>query len=361
MDEREAPYESAFGFDGTWREFAPVAFTNLLLTIVTLGFYRFWGTARERRYLWSRTRFIDERLEWAGTGLELFIGGMLALFLFVVPYFLAGLVSQALVLRGHETLGGLVVFASLIFLFYVYGLARYRALRYRLSRTRWRGIRGGSDDPGFVYGLTYMWKTVAGWAPIGLAIPWSMTSLWNDRWNRLSFGPYQFEARAEAGGGLFLRFLLFYAAPFLFFFGLIIVGMMSAMFGLVGGGEPDPVTAIVIGLVTIFGMYLLFGLIALAFYAKFFRDAVEATRWAELDFEFDASTADWLKLMLGDFGLVIVTLGIGAIFLGYRHWKFFIVHMEARGELLLDDLTQSASRVSGHGEGLLDALDIGAV
>ena len=28
---------SAFGFEGSWREFAPIAFTNLLLTIVTLG------------------------------------------------------------------------------------------------------------------------------------------------------------------------------------------------------------------------------------------------------------------------------------------------------------------------------------
>ena len=60
--------ESAFGFDGTWQEFAPIAFTNLLLTIVTLGIYRFWATTRERQYFWSRTRFVDERLEWAGTG-----------------------------------------------------------------------------------------------------------------------------------------------------------------------------------------------------------------------------------------------------------------------------------------------------
>ena len=66
--------DSAFGFTGTWREFAPIAFTNLLLTIVTLGIYRFWATARERRYLWSRTRFVDEHLEWAGTGMELFLG-----------------------------------------------------------------------------------------------------------------------------------------------------------------------------------------------------------------------------------------------------------------------------------------------
>lgn len=77
--------ESAFGFDGTWQEFAPIAFTNLLLSIVTLGIYRFWATTRERQYFWSRTRFVDERLEWAGTGMELFIGFLLVLVLFGIP------------------------------------------------------------------------------------------------------------------------------------------------------------------------------------------------------------------------------------------------------------------------------------
>jgi uncharacterized membrane protein YjgN (DUF898 family) len=355
----EEALASAFGFDGTWREFAPIAFTNLLLTIVTLGVYRFWATARERRYLWSHSRFVDERLEWAGTGLELFIGGVLALLLFVVPYFLAIQVAQALALRGQEALGALVIVGALVFLFYVYGLARYRALRYRLSRTRWRGIRGGSEDPGFTYALTYMWKTAVGTLAIGLLIPWSMTSLWNDRWNRLSFGPYRFEANADAGG-LFARFLLFYAAPFVFFF---IIGAIGGMAAATGGFRDvgGPVAIAVLGIAMVLLFYLIFGLIAMAFYAKFFRDVVGATRWDDIEFAFNARTRDWLKLLLGDIGLVLVTLGIGMIFLGYRHWKFFMIHMEASGEIVLDRLTQSTTPVAGHGEGLLDALDIGAI
>ena len=356
--------ESAFGFDGTWREFAPIAFTNLLLTIVTLGIYRFWATARERRYLWSRSRFVDERLEWAGTGLELFIGALLALVLFFVPYFAAFQIAQALTLRGHEAIGVAIVIVALVYLFYIYGLARYRALRYRLSRTRWRGIRGGSDDPGFTYGLTYMWKTVAGTLPAGLLIPWSMTSLWNDRWNRLSFGPSRFEANADSSG-LFARFLLFYASPIIIMIlgamGAFVFGGVAALSGGFGPGSPNPVILFLIVIFFFLGFYLAFGLIAMAFYAKFFRDAVGATRWNTVEFEFNARTKDWIVLLLGDIGLVIVTLGVGFIFLGYRHWKFFMIHMEARGEILLDDLTQSTTPVASHGEGLLDALDIGAI
>jgi len=80
-----------------------------------------------------------------------------------------------------------------------------------------------------------------------------------------------------------------------------------------------------------------------------------------LDFHFTATTKQWLKLFLGDIALVICTLGIGYIFLSYRHWKFFITHLEATGEVILDELTQSETRMSKHGEGLLDALDMGAI
>ena len=63
----------AIEFTGTLREFIPIAATNTLLTIVTLFIYRSWAKARERRYLWSRTRFIDDELQWTGTGLEMFL------------------------------------------------------------------------------------------------------------------------------------------------------------------------------------------------------------------------------------------------------------------------------------------------
>ena len=53
----------AIRFTGSWREYLPIAITNALLTIVTLGIYRFWATARQRRYLWSHTHVIDDTLE----------------------------------------------------------------------------------------------------------------------------------------------------------------------------------------------------------------------------------------------------------------------------------------------------------
>ena len=65
-------------------------------------------------------------------------------------------------------------------------------------------------------------------------------------------------------------------------------------------------------------------------------------------------------LILGHVGLVIVTLGVGFIFIGYRNWSFFIRHLEATGEVELATLTQSTTREPTQGEGLLDAFDVGA-
>lgn len=350
--------DSAFGFEGNWQEFAPIAFTNLLLTIVTLGIYRFWATARERRYLWSRSRFIDERLEWAGTGKELFFGFLIVMALFIVPLILITQVAQALILQGKEGLGAALTLGSFLFIFYLTGVARFRALRYRLARTRWHGIRGGSDDPGFTFGLSYMWKNAVAWIPAGLLVPWSMTSLWNERWSKMSFGPFMFEADAEAGP-IFPRFLLFYLSPFI----ILIAAIPLTFAGIAAGANNiEPGAGAVIAIfVFIFLFYFGLGLIAVAFYAKFYREAVGATRLNDLQFHFGASTMDWIKLLLGDVVLVLFTLGIGWIFLSYRHWKFFITHMEASGEIRLDELTQSTTRMAKHGEGLLDAFDVGAI
>jgi uncharacterized membrane protein YjgN (DUF898 family) len=363
----ESPRAGAFEFTGDWREFAPIAFTNLLLSIVTLGIYIFWARTRERKYLWSRTRFIDDRLEWMGTGLELFIGYVLAIVLFFVPFAALNLLLQGLLLRDHPGAAALIGLCLYLFLLYLAGVAIFRALRYRLSRTYWHGIRGGSNSQGFAFGWAYLWRTLAGSLALGLLIPWSMTSLWNERWNEMSFGPHEFEANAHPDS-IFLKFLLFYLVPIVLFVGIFAVimvfGVFAAATGL-GAGESAPpqslpVMLIVIGVLLYLGFFIVLGVIAMIYYAAYFREVVGKLSLGGLEFDFNARTWDWIKLFLGNFALVVLTLGIGQIFVGYRNWTFFIRHVNAYGEVSLDDFTQSTTKQPGQGEGLLDAFDIGA-
>jgi uncharacterized membrane protein YjgN (DUF898 family) len=204
--------QTAFEFRGDWKEFFPIAASNLLLTFVTLGIYRFWATTRERRYFWSNTRFIDDTLEWTGTGKELFLGFLMAVVALFLPILGLQFLIQALVLQGQGAFAAFLGIGFYFTILYLAGFATFRALRYRLSRTHWHGIRGGSEDPGFRYGLSYVWKTLVGGMALGLLIPWSMTQLWADRWNAMSFGPHRFESAPEAGG-LMKRYLLLYLVP----------------------------------------------------------------------------------------------------------------------------------------------------
>lgn len=392
---------SAFQFHGNWKDFAKIAAVNVALTIVTLGIYRFWATTREREYLWSQTEFIDECLEWTGKGIELFIGFILVLIVVLIPFFIIQFVNQALLLQGQVAAAGLLTFSMLLIIMYLTGLARYRALRYRMARTYWRGIRGGSDDQGFSYGWSYIWKTVISYLALGLLVPWAMVSLWNERWGKMSFGPYQFVATGRAGD-CFKRYLLFYLSPFLFF----VAGVVGAFSFQFSGITANP---FVTGLLVVFIFYFGLGLIALVYYAKFFRVVIDGLSLQNLDFSFQARTKDWFMLYLGDallwIGAALVTILpiaviagsvgafdgfanmtdlaqnpqlvtvmtfviIGAIiipftfvgpFIRYRHWKFYVTYMHAYGEVNLDELTQSETARSKHGEGLLDAFDVGAI
>jgi uncharacterized membrane protein YjgN (DUF898 family) len=393
---------SAFSFHGSWIDYMKIAAPNLLLTLVTLGFYRFWATTRERQYLWSQTEFIDERLEWTGTGMELFIGFVMVFFLIGIPLVFLQFGAQAMILQGY--IGTAVFLSVLAFftIFYLTGVAYFRALRYRLSRTYWRGIRGGSNDPGFNYGISYMWKHVAAAIPIYLLFPWASISLWNERWSAMSFGPYRFVSNAD-WTQLMKRYLLFYLVPFLIFVMAIWIGYQSAQGGQMGAGSAIAMGGFVI--ILILALYIVLPVAALLYYSKFFRVAVAGLRVGDLEFEFKARSPDWILFFLANWaiwgiaaglafvpismlgsggtftpdmfgenmstavlGTLILSAVFGAVFIGlanaliqYRSWKFFVVHMEAFGEVNLDKMSQSKTVASGHGEGLLDAFDVGAI
>ena len=68
----------ALEYDGRIGELYGIFVVNLLLTIITIGIYRFWAITRWRRYFWSHMTFQDERFEYTGRGGELFLGLLMA-------------------------------------------------------------------------------------------------------------------------------------------------------------------------------------------------------------------------------------------------------------------------------------------
>jgi len=58
---------------------AKTVIVNILLNVITVGFYRFWDKTRIRNYIWSHLRFQGENFEYTGTGKELLFGFLIAL------------------------------------------------------------------------------------------------------------------------------------------------------------------------------------------------------------------------------------------------------------------------------------------
>jgi uncharacterized membrane protein YjgN (DUF898 family) len=347
----------AIQFTGSWREYLPIAATNALLIICTLGVYRFWAAARQRRYLWSRTHFIDDHLEWTGTGKEMFLGFLIVIAV-VAPFFLFfQFLFPALVARGKMEAASGILFLFYIALIYLGGFARFRALRYRLSRSWWHGIRGGSDDPGWNYGGEYLGRYALTFLTMFIMFPWATTRLWNSRWNAMSFGQLDFRAGLDAEG-LKWRWALIYLVP-------LAVGIAGAFLAALSGFGPSAgaSSATIAGsiLAVVLLIYLAVPLMTLHWFAGFYRKAASATKLGDLEFSFDATTLQWLGLFIGNIVLAIVTLGFGLTYWGYRNWTFMVRHLHVYGSVDIEDLRQSSTHAPVEAEGFADAFDIGAI
>jgi hypothetical protein len=170
-----------------------------LLLICTLGIYRFWLTTDVRRFLWSNTEIAGDRLEYTGTAVELLVGFLIAIAVLLPINALFFLAALDLGLIGK--LSGVMGFLLLALLGQ---FALYRARRYRLSRTIYRGVRFYQTGSGlfFAFYALMWWGLIA--LTLGLAYPWAQNGLERFKMRNTYYGdlPGRFEASALS---LFLR------------------------------------------------------------------------------------------------------------------------------------------------------------
>jgi len=180
-------------FLGQRRSYWRLLIRGAVLLMVTLGIYRFWLATDVRRFLWSNTEIAGETLEYTGTALELLLGFLVALALLIPVY--AGFFLAALDLGILGKLSGVVGFAALGVLGQY---AIYRARRYRLTRTIYRGLRFHQEGSawGFAFRAILWWVVTA--LTFGLAYPFQLASLERYKMRHTFYGDLggRFEASA---------------------------------------------------------------------------------------------------------------------------------------------------------------------
>lgn len=196
-------------FSGARGEFFRLVSRGAAIELITLGFYRFWLATDIRRHLWVNTAVDGDAAEYTGRGKELLIGFLFAMAILVpiyLAYFLIGVEAERY--QGFASV-------PLVIAFYAFGqFAIFRARRYRLTRTVWRGIRFWMTGSGWAYAGRAMLWTLLAVVTLGLAWPWRAAALERYKMRHSHYGDLSgdFEGR---GWEFFKRaWYLWLVAPF---------------------------------------------------------------------------------------------------------------------------------------------------
>lgn len=139
--------ENHLHFKGSGESLFGIYLVNFLLCLITFNFYYPWARARKLKYIYSETSFFGSRFDFHGTGKEMFVGYIKAFLLIAIFY--TGLLFFVLSFppdpAPEVVLRNVLLFYAVLFLFLgiLIPLAIHGAMRYRLAKTSWRGIRMG--------------------------------------------------------------------------------------------------------------------------------------------------------------------------------------------------------------------------
>jgi uncharacterized membrane protein YjgN (DUF898 family) len=402
-------------FGGNERAFWRLLVRGAGLLLVTLGIYRFWLATDVRRFLWSNTEIAGDGLEYIGTARELLLGFLIAIALLVpvnIALFLAAL--------GHGWLSQISGLIALVVLALLGQFAVYRARRYRLTRTVYRGIRFHQTGSAWRYAVCaiFWWGMIA--MTLGLAYPWAQASLERFKLRNTYYGDLQGHF-VGSGTRLFFRGVLFWfvvVGPFLF--GLMLaIGAVdwTALGEAVRRGGDDVMgrveaagvaPALVVAVLSIGWSVLAVAVLYPAFQAIVLRWWVSGLRFGELSAASRLRTRAvyalylrfmWIALVAGILlaigaaialaltGILALWLGKGAITellttailvgsyviiaLAYstiyqatvklRLWKAAFESLELSGLDVLGRVNAAGAPGSAVGEGLADALNVGGI
>ncbi len=407
MDQEHSPdTHPALSFTASRGSFLRLLLINALLTVLTLGIYRFWAKTRVRRYLWSHIRFLDDPLEYTGTAGELFLGFLIVIAV-LFPLGFAYTTIQTLVPPGSGWLHIALEVLYYMVLFALLQIGFYRAWRYRMSRTRWRGIRLGLDGSSWEY-----LKLASGWTlltflTLGLAYPWMQVELWRYQMRHTHIGQETFSFHGI--GRELLPDWLWVNVPIIVGIGLLgslpfvsgsgsfsIEETIAGLDANVTGAFPFMAAGGALALVIAAGMFFRFGLVAARYRITHLRAGRTSTRSslsimrligagafamvvAVLTFlisagiagALGAAFADTVKeatvigqilgIAIGLFAVVIVFPLIWAVIFSFSFLKNAILTTHVSAAAHLEAAAQRPSADMKSGEGLADALDIGGL
>ena len=365
------PTPMPVAFTGKRRDFFELVKRGAGLELVTLGFYRFWLLTDIRRHLWSNTLVDGDAAEYTGRGKELLICFLVALAILMpiyLGYFLIGLEAERL-----------KAFASipLIVFFYLFGqFAIYRARRYRLTRTVWRGVRFWMSGSGWIYALrASLWGLLVA-VTLGLALPWRTAALERYKMRHSYYGDLQgsFEGRGwdffKRGWWLWLltpiAFVVPPVAPFIYagFKAIEWRWWLSGIrFGSVTIESSLPRSALIGLYWKVIGWIVVFGLVFSAYLAVAAAIVASMTDTEFTEFFKSQEAMQSIPLLvLTGIGYLVFALAMNVVIRVYLLrdlWVKVLGSVNISGLEAAADVAARGDMANALGEGFADGLDVG--
>jgi uncharacterized membrane protein YjgN (DUF898 family) len=342
--------------------FAGLSLLNGVLRILTLGVYHFWGKTEVRQRIWSAVRIDGEPLEYRGTGGELLRGFLVVFFLILLPMGLAGFASSLFLPVAAQGIYSLA-FWGVVFL--LSGIGIHRARRYRLSRTRWRGIRGGLSGRSRGFAWTYLWTMLLVPITLGWILPWRAVRLQRALFNETRFGDNGFTFTGVAGP-LYRRFWLVWVSGFVLF-----IAASVAIAAIIGfdmpragrnvptmraftGGKIAAVTAVVLAGLLIYAMIR-------AWYSSGMLNYFAAhTKLQGAGFTLQATAPSLVWLAASNYLIRLLSLGFLSAVTEARSMRYIVERLSCDGAIAWNQIGQNPDVLLKRGEGLAEAFDVDA-
>lgn len=303
---------------GKGSEFALIYFKNIILTLLTFGLYYPWAKVEILNYHYQTSELDGARFQFHATGKEVFKGFVK---IYVILIFL-----YAFLLYAAQT-ENVVIVSTATILFYLFfilliPLAIHGTVRYRSSRSSWKGIHfkylGNRSELFWLY-LKGVLLTIL---TLGIYGAWFQVDLRRYIFSHLRFGDLSFNFKGKGGDLFWINFKL----------GLLI--------------------------------YPTLGIYSFWYYRNLWRFYAENTtitqNGKEVSLKFNMSPGDIFELVVVNFFIVLFTLGIGTPWVMVRTLKFFFKYTEVDGEIDTRAIQQANydDYDDATGDDYLDFLDI---
>jgi uncharacterized membrane protein YjgN (DUF898 family) len=341
--------------------FLGLSLLNGILRILTLGIYHFWGKTEVRQRIWSAVRIDGEPLEYRGTGGELFRGFLIVFFLILLPMGAAGF-AAALLLGPGSAGRGIYELGFWTLLLTLSGIGIHRARRYRLSRTRWRGIRGGLSGRSWSFAWTYFWTMLLIPFTLGWILPWRTVRLQRALFNDTRFGDKAFTFSGRAGP-IYRRFWLVWLSAI-----VLGIGTLAAVAAIVGidmsQGVPRPrsfggATAAMSGGVVLLAL-LLFAMVRAWYTTGVLNYFASQTQFQGTAFALTARVGSFVWLTASNYLIRVLSLGFLSPIAEARSMRYIVDRLSVQGPIVWSRIGQNPDTLLKRGEGLAEAFNVDA-